>query len=302
MTNKLRLLTFFTCVSCIFVTTTFAYSTIITVNSFSKIQKLIQKNKKPHHLLLALDDDDTLTMMPCPSEKPTRCQYVGGPSWFSLQAALPANNPDRIWKTFPQLLGIANLLYSSTNMLLADPLIPETLKTADKLGVTTMIVTDRGYRMVEATESEFNHDRILNLIQKGAIETPMHHISFPGFYFPAQWDKKAVRHIAYVHGTLYVAGQNKGEMIKQFLEKTNETHRIQQIIFVDDTLNNVVDVANIYKNDPRVNAICIHFTRLAKIKQAFFKGKYAKQYQAMANKQWYAIRDALHKNLLGSAY
>jgi len=281
----------------IIATQTFANSTIISAADFNHIKKLILQSKHPHHLLLALDDDDTLTMMPCPA--PTHCQYLGGPSWYKWQSHLPATSKQRIWKTYPQLLDIANLLYTMTAMTIDDPAIPSTLKTADKLGVSTMVVTDRGYRMVHATENQFKKDNIFHLIEKNTIETPTDHTSFPGFYFPKKWDKKSVRRVTYEHGTLYVAGQNKGEIIKQFLQKTNQSHRIHEIIFVDDTMKNVEDVANAYKNDPSVHVISIHFTRMATIKAAFFKGKYAKYYQAMANKQWYAIHDALKKNLLG---
>src|SRR3569623_232893 len=83
----------------LFISASFADSTVISANSFKEVQSLLQKAKNPHHVLLALDDDDTLTMMPCPS--PSRCQYLGGPAWFNWQSSLPANSKDRIWKTFP---------------------------------------------------------------------------------------------------------------------------------------------------------------------------------------------------------
>lgn len=293
--KSIRALFFFTIF--FFASICFANSTILSTNSFKTVDQLIVQAKNPYHVLLALDDDDTLTMMPCPSA--SHCQYLGGPSWYDWQASLPANNPDRIWKTENQLLNIANFLYSVSNMTLTDPLIPKTLKTADKRGVSVLVVTDRGYRMVYATENQFKDDRILTLIETDAIKTSSEQISFPGFYFPKEWDNKKTNHIAYVHGTLYVAGQNKGVMIQQFLQKTDKTHRVQEIIFVDDTLQNVKDVADEYKNNPNVDAICIHFTRLAKLKMAFFKGKRAKTYQAEANQQWRAIETQLKKNLIG---
>ena len=296
MSKLIRILCGF--LTAIFVTTgVYAESTIISVNSFTQITALIEKNKDPHHLLLAVDDDDTLTMMPCPT--PSNCQYLGGPSWWAWHSRLPKSSKERIWKTFPELLNIADFLYNSSKMVLDDPAIPTTLKTVSARGAHVIVVTDRGYRMAGATENQFTHDRILNAIEKSAVKTKQNHISYPGFYFPKKWGKDAPRHIAYLHGVLYVSGQNKGDMIKQLLTKTNETKEINAIIFVDDTLQNVKDVANAYKNNPAVDVIAVHFTRLAAHKAAFLKGKKAKKLQNTANKQWYAIRTSMRKNLPG---
>jgi len=86
------------------------------------------------------------------------------------------------------------------------------------------------------------------------------------------------------------------------LSKTGNTKRIHDIIFVDDTMQNVTDVANAYAKDPAVHVISIHYIGLAAHKAAFLTGKNAKQLQSQANKQWYAIRDAMRKNLIGTDY
>lgn len=284
----------------LFATQTQAKSTIISANSFETVKQVILQQKDPHHLLLALDDDDTLTMLPCPS--PSHCQYLGGPVWYTWQSKLPATSKERIWKTFPELLHIANFLYVSSKSVLVDPAIPDALHAASNQGAHIIVVTDRGYAMTGATEQEFTKDNIFKSIEKSAIETPGDHISYPGFYFPQKWGDHTPRRIAYLHGVLYVAGQNKGVMIQQLLAKTNQTKKIQTIIFVDDTLQNVKDVANAYKNNPHVNVISIHFTRLAAQKAAFLTGKNAKKLQATANQQWYAIRDAMKKNMIGFAF
>lgn len=288
------------CTLSLFFNPSFASSTIISTNSFSTIQAMLKQAKKPTHILLALDNDDTLTMMPCPS--PTHCQYLGGPAWFNWQSKLPKNSPDRIWKTFPQLLKINNFLFVSSHMVLDDPAIPDTLKTAGTLGVHTIVITDRGYSMIDATQQQFISDNILSVIEKNAIKTSADQVSFPAFYFPTQWRKKdAPRRIAYENGVLYDSGQNKGVMLKQFLNKTNETKNIHTIIFVDDAMKNIKAVAAAYKNDPAVHVIAIHFTRLAAHKAAFLTGKDAKKWQAAANQQWYSIRNVMKKNMLGFA-
>ena len=275
----------------------FANSTIITANSFTEVNTLITNAKSPANTLLALDDDDTLTMMPCPS--PNHCQYLGDPTWYQWQSSLPEGSTDRVWKTTSDLLSINKLLFAMSSMPLTDPTIPSTLENADKLGVSTIMVTARGYDMISETENQLSQDNILSLMENGAIKTPSGHISFPGYYYPTPWNNNKPREIAYINGGLYVAGQDKGVMIKQFLEKTEQTNKISTIIFVDDTYQNDVDVANAYKNDPNVNVICVYYTRLKARKEAFLTGKDASKLQALANQQWITIRKTLSENLAG---
>lgn len=275
----------------------FADSTIVTADSFAQVQQMVEKDKQPHHLLLALDDDDTLTMMPCPS--PSHCQYLGGPAWYTWQSQLPATSPVRIWKTFPQLLAINNLLFTMSEMPLTDKTIPAALQLTHQRGAYIVVASARGYDMMNATEKQFKDNGILNIIKESAIPTPRDHISFPGFYMPTPWRKEPVRPIAYVHGILYWEGQNKGVMLQQFLAKTKKTNAIKEIIFVDDQHSNVVDVAKAYKNDPHVHVISVYYTKLKEHKAEFLTGKNAKKLQATANAQWFAIRDALRKNVLG---
>ncbi|MDP1573812.1 MAG: DUF2608 domain-containing protein [Coxiellaceae bacterium] len=277
--------------------TLFANSTIITANSFDVVNALIAKDKTPSNTLLALDDDDTLTAMPCDSSG--NCQHLGGPSWYQWQSSLAEGSADRIWKNTGELLSINKLVFAMSSMPLTDPAIPSTLENANKLGVSTVMVTARGYDMISETENQLSQDHILSIIENGALKTPTNHISFPDYYYPTPWNGNSPRQIAYVNGGLYVAGQDKGVMIKQFLEKTEQTTRISNIIFVDDTYQNDVDVANAYKNDPNVNVVCVYYTRLSARKEAFLTGKDSAKLQAQANQEWFNIRNILSKNLVG---
>lgn len=288
-----------------FATHSFAQSSIISVDSFTAIQQMIAGSAHPHHLLVALDDDDTLTMIPCaPYSVGTpagTCQYLGGPAWFSWQESLAANNPARIWTTFDQLLNIQNALFATNAMPLDDPTIPDALKTAGQVGAHVIVASARGYDMSNATEAQFSQDGIMSTIESLAIHAKPHskHISFPGTYMPIPWSDKPVRAIAYEHGVLYLAGQNKGMMLQQFLKKTHEKHRIREIIFVDDTMQNVIDVANAYKNVRHINVICVHYTRLEAHKNALTAGKEAKALQATATTQWKNVDAAMKANMPG---
>lgn len=286
-------------------TTLFANSTIITANSFFEIQQMIAYSKHPHHLLIVLDDDDTLTMEPCypysvGSTPSTGCQYIGGPAWFTWQTSSTIKKKYLAWKTFPQLLEITDFLFSASKMPLDDPTIPAALQTAQQMGAHIIVSSARGYSMSDATENQFQQDGILNFIEKNAIKTPTDHIDFPGYYFPTPWGKHVKpRRIAYIHGTLYLSGQNKGIMLKQFLAKTNETNNITKIIFVDDTYQNVLDVAKAYANTPNVNVISVHYTRLAEHKAIF---KTDKALHKIAYIQWKNIEAVVKNNLPGSNF
>lgn len=280
----------------------FAKSTIVSVNSFKQVQHIVSQIKDKKQLLVALDDDDTLTMTPCypysvGSTPKTACQYLGSPYWFNWQASMKKNNPDRIWNTFPQLVAENNLIFNMSKMPLDDSHIPAFLNYVHNHDGHIVVATARGYSMLGATETQFQQDGILKVIEQSALKTPTGHISFPGYYFPTAWKNNHVRRIAYLHGILYLSGQNKGVMLQQFLAKTKQTNNIKTIVFVDDTLQNVKDVAAAFAKDPHVNVISIHFLRLAKQKEAFIKGKNAKKFQAIATQQWRSICANLRKNI-----
>lgn len=270
-----------------------ATSVIQTAQHFSDIKKIILSVKDPQHTLLALDDDDTLTMMPCPT--PSNCQYLGGPTWFTWQAGLPANHPDRIYRSFSQLLNINNLIFWVSRMPLVESTIPDVLKIANRLKMPIVIASARGFTMIPATEKQLSEDGIFEIIKKRALPTSDHQISFPGYYMTPH----TTREIAYQNGILYFAGQNKGIMIQDFLKKTHQTNHIHNIIFVDDTYQNDLDVANAYKHNAHVKVISVYYTYLKAHQKAFLTDKNAKKLQAMANQRWYAIDHVLQKNLPG---
>ena len=307
MMKTVRILCLF--LSTFIVTHVLAQSTIISADSFGTVQQIIAQARHPHHLLVALDDDDTLTMEPCPpysvgTDPASQCQYLGGPAWFSWQQSLSANDPDRVWTTFPQLLAIQNLLFTMSAMPLDDPAIPAALKTISDVGAHVVLATARGYDMTDTTESQLSQDGILTAVENRAITTKRHgkQISFPGNYMPTPWTTSPVRAIAYENGILYLSGQNKGVMLQQFLAKTHETNSIRDIIFVDDTMQNVIDVATAYKDDPSVNVISIHYTRLDAHKEALTIGKDAKQLQAIATQEWKNIDASMKNSLPGSNF
>lgn len=271
----------------------FASVIIETAHNFSAVKNLILNDKDPQHTLLALDDDDTLTMMPCPSQ--TNCQYLGGPAWFTWQSGLPAGTSDRVYNNFNQLLDINNIIFGLSSMPIVESDIPAILQTAHDLKMPMVVTSARGYQMIAATEKQFSEDNILNVIEDSAVKTAKNKISYAGNYIP----EGATRPVAYENGILYLAGQNKGLMLEDFLAKTGQTNNIHEIIFVDDATKNVSDVANAFANNSAVDVISVHYTYLEKHKADFLTGRDSKKLQAAANAQWFGILTALKENLPG---
>lgn len=270
-----------------------AKSILLNKKYFSSIQALIAKDKQPTHTLLVLDNDDTLTTMPCSSAK--HCQYLGGPSWYTWQSQLPPNSPYRVANNTGDLLAINTLILDMTKMPLVESNIPAVLKLAKQRGIRLLIATARGYDMLSATESQLKQDHVLKLIESDAVKTPTGAISFAGPYMP----KNGKRLVVYQNGILYLAGQNKGLMLKAFLQKTQLTHKITRIIFVDDTLENNQQMADAYGQDSAVTVNNIHYTHLAARQMNFLSGKNAPALQARANLRWKHIKAALNHHLPG---
>ena len=68
---------------------------------------------------------------------------------------------------------------------------------------------------------------------------------------------------------------------------------------MDDTFQNVKDVASVYKNTKNVQVISLHYLRMQKHKAAFLTGKNAKKLQAEATEDWQNFRAVAKKDLPG---
>lgn len=291
----MRLALFLVCLtSAIIALPTYAESTLLTEKHFSVVKQMITNDKQPKHTLLVLDDDDTLTMLPCSSK--SDCQYIGGPAWYQWQANLKPTNPDRVSTTTNGLLSVNTLVLDMSRSVLVEKDILDTLKLAKKRGVRILVATARGYNMLAATEKQLSENHLLSIISSDTITALNGKTSLPGPYLP----KDAKYPIQYQNGILYLSGQNKGAMLKAFLNKTDKINDIKHVIFVDDTLKNDQQMAAEFKNDPNIQVDSIHYTYLKDHKLAFLKGNRAAQLQSTANKRWHTIKSSLNEALPGA--
>jgi hypothetical protein len=293
--------------------TALAKSKRIMAKSFSKLQTTVNALGAENlpRTLVVMDDDDTLTMMSCPDQGNAHtCQYLGGPAWYSWQEQLISTQSHyKVADNSDELINISALLLAMNNMNYTQELIPRVLHDLTESGVKLLVLTARGGSDISATVSQFS-----NLKQPFAIDPKENFLTFindnallgmnsnlaslASPFQPA--DCLASRSISYQQGVMYVAGQNKGHMLKCLLKRTQST-LINNIVFIDDTLQNVKDVRQAFKNDCNYNVIAIHYTALKKHKIALTKGSNAAVFQAYAHQQWEKIKATLKNQLQAPA-
>lgn len=289
------------------------------ISSFTQLPEIITQFGDPAVTLLVMDDDDTLTMMPCNLKSPMeRCQYLGGPAWFSWQDQLlnhyldkKGDSPFRIASNQQQLFDISSLLFSLSDMVFTEESIPSVLNTLTQQGVRLLVETARGSSDVSSTQRQF---RALNsardgetfeqFIQQNALVFQSGYVtSLASPYAPCRIPGS--RPISYSQGMMFLAGQNKGVMLKCFVQHYNQNAvqaglglRIKNIVFLDDTLENVTHVYDAFKMDPEVRVRAYHYTALQPHKAALTMGKYHGVFQEKAHKRWSAIKTTMEAQLL----
>ncbi|NOY72093.1 MAG: DUF2608 domain-containing protein [Gammaproteobacteria bacterium] len=296
---------------------------ILPVKNFKEMQQVVNKlseNSYPHTLVV-MDDDDTLTMMSCPDQnKGNTCQYLGGPAWYSWQSDLLTKNDELVKKgrslskeqlsylvakNNKELLDIAALLLAVNYMDYTESEVPDVLRTLTKKGVKLLVLTARGSSNLSATTNQFSNLSVntkgenkpvtfTDFIDSNALKgdkSGMQSIASP--YFACGNSKRPV---SYQQGVMYVAGQNKGEMLKCLLSSTDSS-KIKNIVFIDDTLANVEDVYSAFESSSKYTVKALHYTALQAHKGALTSGPNATFYQNNAKHRWEAIKDVLQREL-----
>lgn len=297
MLKQFAIATLLTLSSC----TSFASASQGTISNFYQLNQVVGEFSNPSQTLLVMDDDDTLTRMPCNNS--TECQYLGGPAWYSWQSSLPTNSPDRVAQTSGGLLTDSALIFSLSNETYTQASTPSTLVSLTNSGVHLLVETARGPSLANSTHRQFQAltvndtssiTNLAQLINDNALKGPEGLPSFASPYQPC--GNQSMRSVRYEQGVLYLAGQDKGEMLNCFL-KHAQSNTIKNIVFIDDTQKNVESVYNAFKDNPNYHVIALHFTALDQFKAALTQGPQAKANQARATKRWHHIIATLQSQL-----
>jgi len=285
-----------------------------SANSFSEMVAMATEfaGNDLSSLLIVMDDDDTLTQVPCSdASSPSTCQYLGGPAWYSWQQDLiGSGSPYQVADTSDELIAISSMLFGVMDMGFTDPEIPTSLAslTAGNTGAKMLVLTARGgsdvsptqrqlndlpSAMSDATFAEFIKDNALATNQSGkpSLASPVE-LNGPSTNCTSQ------RAITYTDGVMFVAGQNKGVMLHCLLSRTKSAE-VQNIVFLDDTQQNVTDVYNAFVGEKAgPNVLALHYTRLEAHKAALTEGGSSDELQAVADERWNVLRDAILATML----
>ncbi len=243
---------------------------IYQAKSYQEITQFMQKNDLfSKNTLVVLDDDGTLTMLPC-SPKKNQCQYIGSLTWEQWQAEL-ASHPQKI-KPIPaeHIYAISKLVKLISQASLVEPKAEgHFLNILKNNHTTTMVATARSAEANGTTESQLNELGLSNLFrQQGLIINHIRSAPYPWMLANLN------RPTRYEEGVLYLTGQKKGVAVKDMLQKTQQ--KFKNIVFIDDTLKNATEFKSTFKNTP-YKVYSIHYTFLAKHKKYLSQNKKQQQ-------------------------
>lgn len=268
----------------------------------------------PATTLLVFDNDDTISTMPCVDEQ--TCQYLGGAAWFDWQDELLGHtSPYRVAEDFDDLLAIASFIFNATDMQVTDPQLPALLNELTQSGMRFIVETARGGTNVNATERQLSalssldgksHD-MLALVRATALTFADGDIpSIEGPFLPCSMNGASP--VTYRQGVMYLAGQNKGVMLKCLLRlyaadaDGREAMPIRQIVFVDDTPKNVDDVVAAFQDEPGIRVKAFHYSAFDAHKAKLTSGPRAQVLQDRAKARWDQLSAAIKAALQNPAF
>lgn len=290
----------------------YADAELLTVKTFKAMEEIANGLGEGGETLVVMDDDDTLTMMSCPDRNDLKtCQYLGGPAWYSWQEDLLNDNPSSEFAVANDsggLIEISTLLFAINYMGYTEQEMPSVLHSLTKSGVKLLVLTARGSSTQSATANQFTNLNVKtdnskqitfsDFIETNALVSKKSGLASIASPYLACGDSE--RPVSYQQGAMYVAGQNKGEMLKCLLEST-ESSSVKNIVFIDDTLANVEDVYTAFESNKKYMVKALHYTALQEHKNSLTFGKKAESYQKNANNRWLAIKAVLKNHLRAPA-
>lgn len=249
----------------LFATNTFADVVVKDTDKFQDIaNKVSALTAKAENPLVVIDIDNTLL---------TSSSDLGGDIWYQWQRGKLDVKPAEAAKVDCLFQDSIGLLYELIPMKTIEDNVPAMVRDWQDKGVTVMALTSRSPNYRYATEREMYRNQfdmtISPLKEKGSDTTPVY-IDNP---------KRA---LSYINGIMMTTGMNKGTMLKYVLDKTDQT--FSEIVFIDDSQKNVVNMEKAYKNDDSVDMTIYHYTKVEDDRTAKY-GSVLTQVQAdkMAN-------------------
>ncbi len=285
----------------------FSHSQAVLVNADSYEDLKVQVNslKDRAHTLVVLDNDNTLTTLPCNDPNNLEsCQYLGGTAWGMWQGSLPVDSPLRISPDTQKIYEANEIIFGLSQSVFTENDVPSVLQDLTHQGASLLIETARDGNMLNATEMQLSHltfsegFSLLDFVSRHALSSPQNGPNLAGSYYPC--NDLSHRKVRYEEGVYYLAGQNKGVMLNCLFHDLNLSAinpPITQIVFMDDTPSNAQDVYEFFKDNPAFNVVSIIYHGMDAHRDAFLTGKMASKYQTKATQSWNTLKTAIQKTI-----
>lgn len=265
------------------------YANVINVetDNFQHIAKIYHESvDATDHSLLVFDIDDTLLTM---------TQPLGSVGWWDWQYDLLQHDTDSPYlfsKSLVGLLRIQNILFQLVKMEVTDPDVIPFIKDEAGKGAILLGLTARDDEHENATENELSTNGFMDqnelIFKRDGVKLFNQKTSSSG-----DIKCKALgRMITYIHGIMYLGGQDKGEALRCVLEHTKTA--FNKILFVDDSLSNHESMINAFEHDKTHKVINVLFTREHPKETQFLHDP---EQQHKAYDRWTNIKSALHHNI-----
>jgi hypothetical protein len=206
------------------------HSTPIETDSMDIIFKTALQKINQHgaeNVLIVFDIDNTLL---------TANQDFSSYAWNLWQKKLIKEKlPHSITDSMNKFYKIENVLFSMGNMHTPEEFIANSIKELQSSGVSVIALTSRGPQMRSTTERVLKNNTL-------SFNNVSFNKGFPGAYTPKYGKGRSV---SFQNGIYMTAGQNKGLMLKDLLERVNKDYK--SIIFTDDLSKHTIHMEEVFE-------------------------------------------------------
>ncbi len=248
----------------------------------------------PGQVLVVFDIDNTLLTMG---------QDLGSDAWFNWQAGLVGRDPLPAQAAAADMAGLleaAYALFALSDMVPTQTPVPTMLDRLEGNGFPVMALTARGPEARDVTLRALRDDGIEFSSAPGCVAP----LCGDGVHIPRGRIQAAARQrldvferqrlgidgprrdASYGRGVLMANGQNKGAMLRLFLQSMPTGQSVIGIIFADDGLRNIEAVEAAFREGP-IDVRTVHYTRFQAEETAFMADEARLQATAEA---WRALQ------------
>lgn len=188
----------------------YLHGEIIETNQLTDVLDYVTENT-----LVVFDLDNTLIKAQ---------QTLGSDQWFSHEINQNMKQGLDLYQAIDNILPLYFHIQDVTAVTLTEPCIPNILQKLNNMGIQTMALTTRSPQLARRT---FQLLREVNIKFKSNISHE--------FILEPEFDSRHIKHC------LFVGNANKGEILSLFLKQCGLNP--QRIIFIDDKINHVKNVA-----------------------------------------------------------